>query len=272
MINLHHILAQQPAGLIFDIDGTLSPIAPTPGEARLHRDAASLLAEAAQYARVAILTGRGLESGAAMVNVEGLTYIGSHGTEWSVGLPTTHEIQLAPEALPFAEPARQLLDQAEQAFSQIPGILIERKRVGGVIHYRLVADPEQTRQLILDTLHESAEQYHMRLSEGKKIIEIRPTVASNKGLALRRFVQQSGCKGVIFAGDDRTDLDAILEVKRLQQEGIAAASIAVQHTDTPPELFEHADITVQEVEGMIQLLAELVAFLRTDSYKEGLSI
>jgi trehalose 6-phosphate phosphatase len=261
MTDLHNVLMQQPSGLVFDIDGTLSPIAPTPDEARLYPGVAALLEKATEYAHVAIMTGRSVENGAAMINVEGLTYIGSHGAEWSEGLPSTHQIQVASETAPFIEPARHLLNLAEQKLAHIPGILIERKRIGGAVHYRLTADHEQTRQIILDTLREPAETHHLLLSEGKKVVEIKPAVAINKGLALRRLVQQFGLKGVIFAGDDRTDLDAILEISRLKQEGIAAASIAVQHTDTLPDLLEKADVIVQEVDGMVQLLRDLVESL-----------
>ena len=68
--------------------------------------------------------------------------------------------------------------------------------------------------------------------------------------------------GVIFAGDDRTDLDAVLEIARLRQEGMAALAIVVQHHDTLPEMLANADIVVQEVEGMVELLREMVDVLQ----------
>jgi trehalose 6-phosphate phosphatase len=261
MIDLHTILLQQPLGLVFDIDGTLSPIAPTPAEARLHPGVCALLEKAAQYAHVAIMTGRSIEDGAAMVNVEGLTYVGNHGAEWSTGLPSTHQVQFSPETMAYIEPAAQILDLAEKKLSHIPGLIIDRKRMGGAVHYRQTADNEQTRLLILDTLSEPTEARHLQLSEGKKVIEIKPTLVMNKGVALRRLVQQYNFQGVIFAGDDRTDLDAILEIGHLKQEGIAAASIVVQHHDTLSALLENADVIVQEVDGMVQLLRNLVEHL-----------
>src|SRR6266567_9276878 len=89
-VNLQTVLSQRPLGLVFDIDGTLSPITPTPDEARLFPGVVPLLEQARQLAHVAIMTGRAIDNGAAMVNVEGLTYIGSHGLEWCNGLPTKH--------------------------------------------------------------------------------------------------------------------------------------------------------------------------------------
>lgn len=256
------MLTRQPLGLVFDIDGTLSPIAPTPGEAQLAAGVVPLLEEARKYAHVAIITGRGVEDGAAMVNVDGLTYIGTHGLEWCDGLPALHPVQVVPEALAYVEPGNYLLDEAEKELAGLPGIIVERKRIGGSIHYRLSPDPEQARQKIFAALEEATRAVNMSLSEGKRIVEIRTPLAVSKGEALWRFVQRFGLQGVIFAGDDRTDLDAILEMPNLRKEGIAALSIVVQHGDTLPALLEHGDIIVQEIRGMVDLLREMVGLLR----------
>lgn len=259
---LPSLLASQPPGLIFDIDGTLSPIAPTPDEARLYPGVAALLEQARAYARIAIITGREIEDGAAMVNIDGLTYIGIHGVELCDGLPATHQVYINAEALPYFEPGRHLLDLAEQRFAGYPGVMVERKRLGGSVHYRLAPNPERTRTLILETLREPARAHHFRLSGGKQVIDIKPIFTINKGQALRSFVERYQLAGVLFAGDDRTDLDAMLEIERLRQEGHLAASIAVQAADTLPELLEHADLVVQGVEGMARLLHSIVELLR----------
>jgi len=68
----------------------------------------------------------------------------------------------------------------------------------------------------------------------------------------------------MFAGDDRTDLDAVIEITKMQKEGISALSIVVQHHDTLPELLAQADIVVQEVPGMVELFREMVTILESD--------
>ncbi|QBD83212.1 trehalose-phosphatase [Ktedonosporobacter rubrisoli] len=263
--DLQRILQQRPLGLVFDIDGTISPIAPTPEEARLYPGMAELLQRArdCQGVKVGIITGRTVQSGAAMVNVEGLTYIGTHGLEWSDGLPSSSQIQLVPEALRYAEPGKQLLDLVEQKLTDIPGLRIERKQVGGAIHFRLSPDPQEALQRVSQLLTEPARQLNMRLEEGKMMVEVRAPreVAIDKGKALRRFVQRKDLQGVIFAGDDLTDLDAIKEVASLRKEGIAACSIAVKHADTPSNVLKQADITVEEVAGLAALLREILAAL-----------
>jgi trehalose 6-phosphate phosphatase len=256
------VITKRPLGLILDIDGTLSPIAPTPEKARLYPGVASLLRKAREHAHIAIMTGRSIDDGARMVNVDKLTYIGTHGLEWSQGLPSTHSVRVIPEALTYIAPGKDLLDLAEKKLSDLPGILIERKRIGGAIHYRLSPAPEQARQTILSVLEEPAHRANMLLHEGKMVVEIKVPLAIHKGQALLEFMRHYDLQGIIYAGDDRTDLDPITEIARLQKEGVAAISIVVQHSDTLPELLERADIVVQGVEGMVELLREIVENLR----------
>jgi len=260
-LNLHSVLSQRPLGLVFDIDGTLSPIAPTSESARLYAGVATLLERASKSAHVAIMTGRAIENGAAMVNVDGLTYIGTHGLEWSDGLPALHPVEVVAEALDYVEPGKHLLDLVEEQLSALPGVVVQRKRFGGSIHYRLAPDPEYTRQKILSILEEPARRANMSLREGKRIVEVRVPLKVDKGQALRQFVQRFKLRGVVFAGDDQTDLDAVREIVPLRQEGVAALSIVVQHADTLPAMLENADIVVQGVEGMARLLREIVDFL-----------
>ncbi|MGZ3629221.1 MAG: trehalose-phosphatase, partial [Ktedonobacteraceae bacterium] len=144
-----------------------------------------------------------------------------------------------------------------------PGVIVQRKRIGGTIHYRLAPDPVETRQKLLSLLRQPAQQVNMRLSEGKFALEIRVPLPVHKGLAIRQFVERYGLNAIVFAGDDRTDLDAVIEITRMRKEGIAALSIVVQHHDTLPELLAQADIVVQEVPGMVELFREMVAILES---------
>ena len=257
------VLAQRPLGLVFDIDGTLSPMAPTSDEARLFPGVVPLLERARERAHVAIMTGRAIDDGARMVNVDGLTYIGTHGLEWCDGLPSLHPVEIVPEALQYIEPGTYLLDLVERELPQLPGVYVQRKRVGGTLHYRLSRDPERSRQGILSILEEPARRLNMRLREGRMMVEVLAPLAVDKGKALRHFVEHFQVQGVVFAGDDLTDLDAVLEVERLRDEKmvLAGVSVVVQHADSLPAMLEHADVVVQEVEGMVNLLREMVGML-----------
>lgn len=262
-IDLQTVLVQRPLGLVFDIDGTLSPLAPTPDLARLYPGVAPLLERASKYAHVAIMTGRAIDDGAAMINVDGLTYIGTHGLEWSDGLPWLHPVRMVPEALDYYEPGKYLLDLVEKQLSDLPGVIVQRKRIGGSIHYRLSPNPVETRQKLLSLLEQPARQVNMSLSEGKQVVEVRVPLPINKGQALRQFAQRFSLQAAVFAGDDRTDLDAVREIERMRGRGIAALAIVVQHPDTLQELLQEADIVVQEVPGMVDLLRTMAEMLET---------
>ena len=259
--NLEAVLAARPLGLAFDFDGTLSPIASTPEGAQLYPGVTDLLEQARTYAHVAILTGREIEDGARKINLDGLTYIGTHGMEWSDGLPWLHSIHIAPGALEFASSGTYLLDLVAAHLAELPGVVVQRKRVGGSIHYRLASDPQATRQKLLELLPEPARRVHMQLSEGKQIVEIRPPLAIDKGLALRQFAERHKLRGLVFAGDDRTDLDGIMEIAQLRQQGLATLAIVVRHPDTLPAMLQHADMVVDEVPGMVALLREMIKIL-----------
>src|SRR5260370_5607416 len=182
--NLKNVLAQRPLGLVFDIDGTLSPIAPTSDEARLYSGVVPLLQRVRERAHVAIMTGREIEDGARLVNVEGLTYIGTHGLEWSDGLPSLHTVQVVPGAWQYIEPGTYLLDLVEQQLPRLPGVYVQRKRVGGTLHYRLSADQEQARRDILAILGEPAREVNMRLREGQEMVWVFAPLAGNYGVAV----------------------------------------------------------------------------------------
>jgi trehalose 6-phosphate phosphatase len=258
---MQSVLSQRPVGLALDFDGTLSPIVPTAQGAQLYPGARELLERARRYARVAIMTGRAIDDGAKKINVEGLTYIGTHGLEWSEGLPWTHPVETDEAALAYAAPGKYLLDLVAQHADELPGVYIQRKHIGGTLHYRLASDPEETRQKLLAILTEPARRVNMSISEGKRMVEVRVPLAIDKGQALLRFARRYDLHGVLFAGDDLTDLDAVLAVPRLRAEGIAALSVVVQHPDTLPELLRVADIVVPGVPGMVALLAEAVEWL-----------
>lgn len=262
---MQSVLARRPLGLALDFDGTLSPIVPTAQEAQLYPGARELLERARRYARVAIMTGRAIDDGAEKINVEGLTYIGTHGLEWSEGLPWTHPVETNEESLAYIEPGKYLLDLVEQHEDELPGVYIQRKRIGGTLHYRLASDPEVTRQKLLAILTEPARRVNMSISEGKRMVEVRVPLAIDKGQALLRFARRYHLSGVLFAGDDRTDLDAVGAIPRLRAEGIAALAVVVQHPDTLPELLSGADIVVQGVPEMIALLAEAVEWLEQEA-------
>src|SRR2546429_8164212 len=125
--------------------------------------------------------------------------MGTHGLEWSDGLPSLRTVQVVPQALQYIEPGTYLLDLIEQQLPRLPGVYVQRKRVGGTLHYRLSADQEQARRDILAILEEPARQVDMRLREGKKMGGVLARLAGNKGRAARCLVGEFQVPGVVCA-------------------------------------------------------------------------
>ena len=70
------------AAILFDLDGTLAPIAAQPSDARVPESTRHLLiAVARRYPVVACVTGRRASEARAMVSIGTITYLGSHGAE-----------------------------------------------------------------------------------------------------------------------------------------------------------------------------------------------
>jgi trehalose 6-phosphate phosphatase len=252
------VFAQAPAGLLSDIDGTLSAIAPTPTEAFVDRAIAeSLRALAKRLALVGAVSGRAVADGSAMVGVPELLYVGNHGLErlrggvWSAH-PAAIDAEQRVEAA-LAEVGAALIGDPISAF-----VLLEPKRLTGTVHYRLAPDHAAARARLRPLIAAACERHDLRLTEGRAILELRPPVSVNKGTAVAELVEEFGLRGVVFVGDDITDVDAFRAVKRLRAEhGVAGLAVGVLGPETPPVVREELDVAVDGVPAVAALLAAL---------------
>jgi len=81
-------------------------------------------------------------------------------------------------------------------------------------------------------------------SVGRMVFEVRPPVAVDKGTAVKRLRGRRRIDHLLYAGDDRTDLDAFRE---------ATIRIAVRSSEGPAELFEAADACVDGPSDVVPL-------------------
>ncbi len=248
-------LLGKPLGLFSDVDGTLSPIAPTPQEAVIPppvRDALSFLAGKVV---VVLLSGRRVEALRRWVGLDGLIYVGNHGLErWEKGRLFT-----APEARPY----RRLVRHAYRELSrlQIPGLVVEDKEYGLALHYRLSPRPEAARLAILEAIATTSSCSQFLVMEGKMVVELRPAVALDKGTAALTIARRHRLRGALALGDDMTD---VAMFRRLREaKDLSAICVAVAGPETPGLLTSLAHYTVEGPEGVAALLQELVtAFAR----------
>jgi trehalose 6-phosphate phosphatase len=252
------VLGHRPSAVITDIDGTISAIAPTPADALVTdvaREALTALAD--RLALVGVVTGRSAAVGEAMVAVPGLVYIGNHGMERVHKGVVWHHPGAVAKADAIGAALREI--GAEAATEDwFDGVVIEDKRLSGSVHYRLVPDSAPARDVLLRLANEAAARHDLLVTEGRQIVELRPRIVVNKGTAIRGLVEEFGLGGLIFLGDDLTDVDAFREVRVLREEGrIEGLRVAVLAAETQPEVFAESDVTVKGVGACVALLAAI---------------
>lgn len=256
------VLRQRPAALITDIDGTISAIAPTPFEAVVHAEALVALERLTDLLdAVAVVSGRAPADGAAMVGLKQLTYVGNHGLERIVrGAPWTHPV--AEAARPAIAAALEEIQEGVRAAGDAPWLIIENKGVTGTVHYRLAEDPEAAAALLNALAAVAAERHGLRVVPGRMIVELRPALSVNKGTAIRDLVTDLGLLGVVFFGDDVTDVDGFLALRALRDEGLAATlSVGVLAAETPEVVAQSVDLHVSGVAACAATLLEIAAQL-----------
>ncbi len=98
----------------------------------------------------------------------------------------------------------------------------------------------------------------MHVTEGRRVVELRPPVAVNKGSAVMCLLGRYALQAVLFLGDDRTDLDAVRALKQARAQGvIQGLTVAVASDETPAELLAEADAAVEGVAAVAALLSGL---------------
>jgi trehalose 6-phosphate phosphatase len=253
-------LAARPRGLFFDIDGTLSAIAPTPESATLLPGVAELLEQLrTRFDVVALVSGRAADDARRMVGLPGVLYIGNHGLERIEGDAAT--VQVLPEAEPYVEAVNTTLDDLDATLAaRFPGVHIERKGVTGSIHVRNAPDPDAAEESIARSLTTIAVPRGLLVTRGRRIVEVRPPVAVDKGVAVAGVIRERGLRGALYLGDDRTDLDAFRALRQLNDEGVCqTVAVAVLSPEAPPELAAAADITLPDISFVPGLLRWLLA-------------
>ena len=203
-------LAGRPFVVLLDVDGTLAPIAPRPEDAAVPpatRGAVAALARS-RDTHVALVSGRGAADARRLIGVEGVWAIGNHGLE-TIGPDGV--LVVDPRIATFEGALQSVRASAAAVAASIAGARVEDKGATLTVHYRL-ADPADVPRLEREVAA-SAERAGLRVTRGRKVIEVRPPLAVDKGtavLALARSLGATASSGsILFAGDDTTDEDAM---------------------------------------------------------------
>ncbi|KPK22306.1 MAG: hypothetical protein AMJ76_00035 [Dehalococcoidia bacterium SM23_28_1] len=250
---LKPVLAQHPFGLATDIDGTISPIVDAPGSAAVTPLCRRYLREIATWVEmVAVISGRAPEVAHRLVGLEELVYVGNHGLSWWR--------QGREETLAEAVPYETMVREAKQELAvrlDLPGLLLEDKGPILALHYRLCADHEAARVVIRDALAPSRAQ-GLRVREGRLVFELGPPLDIHKGTALSHLMETYHLSGILYLGDDLTDVEAFKALHHRREEGkVSGAAVAVANPESGPKVMEEADYWVDGVPGVEWLLGAI---------------
>ncbi len=217
------------AGLVFlflDYDGTLTPIVSTPDKAVMNDDIRKLLVLLSHNKKfkIAVISGRSLEDVKSKVSIDGIFYAGNHGLEiQGGGLDYLHQ-----GCKNVRSRLKAIEHKLKTKLAHIKGIIAEDKGFSLSLHYRMADEKYifQIKQIVNEVCNPYIEKEQIKLTQGKKVFEVRPPVDWGKGQALsllREFCEDDydyednyydgydddiTDNFTIYIGDDRTDEDA----------------------------------------------------------------
>ncbi|MBA4101680.1 trehalose-phosphatase [Pseudarthrobacter oxydans] len=193
-----------------DFDGTMAPIVGHADDARPLPRSAAAFAGLAVLPRTttALISGRALASLRAVASPPVNTLlIGSHGAEAWLG-PGSAGLTLDPGQKALLAEVRAVL---EDIVREAPGTMLEDKPAGVVLHTRLASD-DVADDAVAAARSVLQDRKGVFLKDGKRVLET-SVVNASKGEGVTFLRQITGATGVLFAGDDTTDEDALARLK-----------------------------------------------------------
>ena len=239
--------------ILTDIDGTLAPIVPTPDLSEVSEELRGLLRDlSGRYLLVAGISGRKTQDALDLIGLDEVVYFGNHGFE----ILRDGEVEVVPDALPYFDKVQELERRAMEELAPL-GAFVEQKGITASIHYRN-ASPEIGERSV-EFVQAEGERLGLRVTVGRGVVEARPPVRADKGTAVRTLVEDYRPKKAMFLGDDTTDLDAFRELATLREEGMLEEimRVGVRSDEGPPEIVSEADLVVDNVEGVGDVLRAL---------------
>lgn len=195
-----------------------------------------------------------------MVSIGTIAYLGSHGVEelragWT-------EARLDPAVSKWARQIHEFGASADTAETRKLRVRLEDKGPIVAFHWRGAPDEDAARSAV-ERIAARAQEAGLVTHWGRKVLEVRPPVPFDKGAGVRRLLEEAGSSitSALYAGDDRTDLDAFRALGELASEGKLehAVRVGVVSEEGPEEIREQADALVDGPAGVRELLSLLTA-------------
>jgi trehalose 6-phosphate phosphatase len=232
--------------VLFDYDGTLSPIVDDPAAARpLDGVVEALDRLSRSYALVGVLSGRPVEFLQPLLP-RGLVLCGLYGLEVvRNGTRADH---------PFAGAWREAIEDVARSSVALgpPGMHVEPKGLSMTLHYRSHPELEDA---VREWAVSQASRSGLVVRPARMSIELHPPIDIDKGTALEKLVPD--LEAVVYVGDDQGDLPAFDALDRLAEEGVHTVRVAVESDEVPAALLDRADLRLAGPEAVLDLLRDL---------------
>lgn len=241
---------RRPA-VFLDYDGVLSPIVDDPMSAVITDEMRETVRDLARRCPVCVVSGRDRPVVQRLMGLDDLVVAGSHGFDiWHPERGTLeHEAASGHDDL-----VADVSGRLEDGVGRLDGVGIERKRASVAVHYRRATATDEARvgELVDRLLAERPDE--LKVTPGKKVLELQPRVDWHKGAAVRYLLEILALDGPgyvpLYLGDDVTDEDAF--------RALAGTGIGIYVGD-PGELDRDtaATFTVDDVDQVGELLRDL---------------
>ena len=215
------------------------------------REALARLSE--RFGLVGCVSGRQALEARRLVGLDGIAYAGNHGLE--LLLPGEEAPQLDPSLAGREREAAEFIAAVDPGQLAAAGLRREDKGAIQALHWRGAQD-EAGAESRAREIANAAGKAGLEPRWGRKVLELRPVGGGGKDGAVASLLAAEELDRAVYAGDDRTDLDAFRRLRELDEEGelATAVCIGIVSSEGPAELAEESDLTVAGPCGWLAIL------------------
>ena len=240
--------------ILTDVDGTLAPIAARAEDAAVPAAARRALERLSErFGLVGCVSGRQAEEARRLVGIDGIAYAGNHGLE--LLLPGDEAPRPDPSVAGQERAALEFLAGIDAESLAAAGLRPEDKGPIQALHWR-GAEDEAHAEGLAHEIAVAAGHAGLEPRWGRKVLELRPVGGGGKDAAVASLLAGGRLSAAVYAGDDRTDLDAFRRLRELGEKGELATTVCVGivSPEAPPELPEESNLIVDGPEGWLSIL------------------
>lgn len=193
--------------VLFDFDGTLVEIAPTPTAVLFSEARKRMLGELLSLPQcmAGVVSGRTIDELRRLIGLSQMFYVGCHGMEWSS--PEGERYMSWPDRVRL-DALRSLRQEMRAAAADFPGVVLEDKDLALAFHYRQAAPDTALaarREFVRAVSWYQQQGVNLELLTGKEVIEAKLPGATKGDAVGQIWARYAPTAFPIYIGDDVTD-------------------------------------------------------------------